>query len=133
MFCTNCGEAMNKDQNICLNCGAEKDVKEVSGVKEVSDGKKALPIILGIISYFTYLFFGAFISIPFSTVAIVFAIKALRKAETKIYGMIGLPIAIGTLLLSIMAIVFIILYILFVIIYIALIFIASIASKGMYY
>ena len=133
MFCTNCGEAMNKGQSICLNCGADNDVKEVSGVKEVSDGKKALPIVLGIISYFTYLFFGAFISLPFSAVAIGFAIKALRKAETKVYGMIGLPIAIGTLLLSIIAIVFIILYILFIIVYIALIFLVAMASTGMYY
>lgn len=121
MFCTKCGEKLNKDANFCSKCGAkiadepqkkeqiEKTDEKIKSqksttVKNANDSTKTGSIVLGVISILTCC--TCFIPIILGIVGIMLAVKARKEDPTFKIGLILNIIGIVlVIVLSILAVI----------------------------
>ena len=115
MYCRNCGEKLNDDQNYCPKCGQECTEPWQQGprykvepgeyqqyqAKPDPDGFAIASLILGILSFFIIPLIGAIL-------AIVFANKSMERCGVTTVAKVGKILGIISLILCIVSVVIIV-------------------------
>ena len=75
MFCSKCGKEMNDDATFCSGCGASLH----NIVKEKSNAKGIVSLVLGIIGVFAWII--PIIGLPIGVIALIFGILGIKNSK----------------------------------------------------
>lgn len=102
MYCKSCGEAINENQDICLNCGTKLINPTTKKSKaKASRSKSLVPLILGLSALASFFLLGFVISLLFSIISLTISIQEIKKHKANVFSLIGLFSSILTIILSV--------------------------------
>ena len=79
MYCSNCGNKINDDENYCANCGKVANEHKPITIDNNNEGARSASIVLGILSLIgIFIFIFAPISLILSIIGLILAIKASK-------------------------------------------------------